>query len=145
MKLTVYLFAFLVVVSIASVHARQQTPPFNESLAYARLIATHTLPTVTHGQCYGAQGDWLERDTAKDGYKKDGPYWYQRLSTEELVRMASLSTACATEEIQNQSNPNATSVAAFVARTRQFEYVLLNRAETVLHNHALTEEYLSQP
>jgi len=68
----------------ASAHARQQAPPFNESLAYARLIAAHTLPTVTHGQCFSAQGDWMERDKAD----KQSPYWYEKVSTEELARMA---------------------------------------------------------
>jgi hypothetical protein len=141
MKLTICIIVVFAVLCIASTHARQQAPPFNESLAYARLIAAHKLPTVTHGQCVSAQGDWLERDKAD---KENGPYWYQKVSTEELIRMASLSTACGTEAIQGQ-NPNATSVAAFVARSRQFDYVLLTRAEAVLHNHALIEEYLLQP
>ena len=113
----------------------------NESLAHHRLLTAHKLPTVTHGQCFSAQGDWLEKDKAD---KESGPYWYQKVSTEELARMASLSTACATEAI-GQQTPNATSVGAFVARSRQFEWVLLDRAETVLHNHALIEEYLLQP
>jgi hypothetical protein len=141
MKLTIYLLAVLAALYIAPAHARQQPPPFNESLAYHRLLTAHRLPTVTHGQCFSAQGDWLEKDKAD---KEGGPYWYQKVSTEELARMASLSTACATEAI-GQQTPNATSVGAFVARSRQFEWVLLDRAETVMHNHALIEEYLLQP
>lgn len=141
MKLTICIIAVLAVLYIASAHARKQAPPFNESLAYARLIAAHKLPTVTHGQCFSAQGDWLERDKTD---KQNGPYWFQQVSTEELIRMASLSTACATEGGQGE-NPNATSIAAFVARSRQFDYVLLTRAEAVLHNHALIEEYLLRP
>ena len=140
MKLTICLFAVLVALCLVSAHAQQQSPQLNESLAYARLIAAHKLPTVTHGQCFSAQGDWMERDKAD----KQSPYWYQKISTEELARMASLSTACATEAV-GQATPNATSVGAFVARSRQFENVLLNRAEAVLHDHALIEAYLLQP
>jgi hypothetical protein len=140
MKLTICLL--VVSALITSSRARQQSPPFNESLAYTRLIAAHKLPTVTHAQCFSAQGDWLERDKAD---KPDGPYWFQKISTEELARMASLSSSCATEAIDRQAIPNATSVGAFVARTSQFQNVLLNRAETVLHNHSLVEEYLLQP
>ncbi len=77
MKLTICLLAVLAALCIASAHARQQAPPFNESLAYARLIAAHKLPTVTHGQCFSAQGDWLERDKVD---KQNGPYWSQRKS-----------------------------------------------------------------
>jgi hypothetical protein len=36
-------------------------------------------------------------------------------------------------------------MGAFVARARLFDYVLLDRAESVLHNHSLIEEYLLQP
>jgi hypothetical protein len=59
--------------------------------------------------------------------------------------MASLSTACATEGIEGHANPNATSVAAFVVRSREFQNILLNRAEAVLNDHSLIEEYLLQP
>ncbi len=142
MKLTIRLLVVVAVLCIASTHARQQAPPFNEPLAYARLIAAHTLPTVTHGQCFSAQGDWLERDKAD---RPGGPYWFQKVSTEELARMASLSTACATEGIEGHANPNATSVAGFVARSREFQNMLIIRAEAVLHNHSLIEEYLLQP
>lgn len=140
MKLA-FCLPIIAVLCIAAAHGRQQAPPFNESLAYARLVAASKPPTVTAAQCYSAQGDWLERDKAN---KEGGPYWYQRVSTEELARMASLSNACATEAVSHE-RPNATSVGAFVARTSQFHYVMLNRAETVLHNHALIEEYLLQP
>jgi hypothetical protein len=34
---------------------------------------------------------------------------------------------------------------AFVARSREFQNILLNRAEAVLHDHALIEDYLLQP
>src|SRR5260370_11814557 len=91
MKLTICLVAVLAALCLASAHARQQSPPFNESLAYARLIAAHKLPTVTHGQCFGAHGAWLERDKAD---KQNGPYWFQKVSTEELARIASLPSAC---------------------------------------------------
>jgi hypothetical protein len=116
MKFMIWLVAVFAALCLASAHARQQAPPFNESLAYARLIAAHKLPTVTHGQCFSAQGDWIERNEAD----KQSPYWYQKISTEELARMASLSTACATEAV-GQATPNATAVGAFVARSRQFE------------------------
>lgn len=114
----------------------------NGSLAYARLIAAHKLPTVIHGQCSSAHGDWLERDKAD---KQGGPYWFQKVSTEELARMASLSTACATEGIEGHAASNATAVSAFVARSSEFREVLLDRAETVLHDHALINDYLLQP
>jgi len=142
MKLMVRLLAILATLSIASAHARQQAPHLNESLAYARLIAAHKLPTVTHGQCLSAEADWLERDKAD---KEGGPYWFQKLSTEELARTASLSSACGTEvgEIHTAASDNA--VGRFVARSAQFQWELLHRAETVLHDHKLIEEYLLQP
>lgn len=139
MKLA-FCLPIIAVLCIAAAHGQQQAQ-LDESLAYARLVAASKLPTVTAAQCYSAQGDWQERDKAD---KEGGPYWYQRISTEELARMASLSNACATEAVGHE-RPNATSVGAFVARTSQFHYVMLNRAETVLHNHALIEEYLLQP
>jgi hypothetical protein len=141
MKISLWLFAALTGLCIASADGRQQASQLNESLAYARLVAAHGLPTVTHGQCYSAQRDWMERDKAD----KKEPWWYQRLSTEELIRMSNLSTACATEATKSQENSNAMSVGAFVGSGRAFDNVLLNRAEAVLHNHGLVEEYLLQP
>jgi hypothetical protein len=141
MKISFWLFAALTGLCIASADGRQQASQLNESLAYSRLVAASGLPTVTSSQCYSAQGDWIERDKAD---KEGGPYWYQRVSTEELARMASLSNACATEAVGHE-RPNATSVGAFVARASQFHYVMLTRAETVLHNHGLVEEFLLQP
>lgn len=136
MKFTSCLFATLLALFIAPAHGRQQASQLNESLAYSRMIAAHSLPnSVTHGQCSSAAADWLERDKAdKDG----GPYWFQRLSTEELYRMVSLSAACGTHE-------GAASIGMFSLRNAQFQNILLNRAETVLHNHGLVEEYLLQP
>src|SRR5260370_42239158 len=100
MKLTICLLAGIAALCIASAYARQQAPPFNESLAYARLLRAHKLPSVTHGQCVSAQNDWLEKDKAD---KQDGPYWYQKISTEDLVQLTSLSTPCATQATARQA------------------------------------------
>jgi hypothetical protein len=82
----------------------------------------------------------MERDKAD----QQSPYWFEKVSTEELARMASFSTACATQAIGHE-NPAATSTGAFVARARELQNILLNRAESVLHDHALTEDFLLQP
>jgi hypothetical protein len=124
----------LTLLAIPSVQGQDIEKRAREGLAYSRLVAAHQLPTVTHGQCVSAQGDWLERDKAD----KKEPWWFQRLSTEELARMASLSAACGTHE-------GAASIGIFALRNAQFQNILLNRAETVLHDHALIEEYLLQP
>jgi hypothetical protein len=141
MKISLWLFAALTGLCIASADGRQQASQLNESLAYARLIAAHKVPTVTHGQCLSAQGDWLERDKAD----KQSPYWYQKISTEELARMASLSTACATEVGEIHTAATANNAGLFASRSGQFHWEMLRRAETVLHNHGLVEEYLLQP
>jgi hypothetical protein len=132
----------LVLLAVCPLPAQDIEKRQREGIAFARLIAAHQLPVVTHGQCFSAQGNWLERDKAD---KQNGPYWFQKVSTEELARMASFSTACATEGREGHANPNATSVAAFVARSREFQNIQLNRAEAVLHDHSLIEEYLLQP
>ena len=139
MKLTICLFALLAALCLAAAQAQQASP--NESLAYARLIAAHTLPTVTHGQCITAQGDWTERDKAD----KKEPWWFQRISTEELARMASLSTACATEVGKIHTAASANNAGMFMSRSGQFHWEMLRRAETILHDHALIQNYLLQP
>jgi hypothetical protein len=142
MKLTICLFAVLAALRLASAHARQQAPQFNESLAYARLIAAHKLPAVSHAQCYNALTDWLERDKAD---KQNGPYWFQKVSTEELARMASLSSACATEVGEIRTVASANDAGMLTSMSAQFHWEMLRRAETVLHDHALIEAYLLQP
>jgi hypothetical protein len=86
----------------------------------------------------------MERDKA-EADKHNGPYWFQKVSTEELARMASLSTACATEVGEIHTAASANNAGMFMSRSGQFHWEMLRRAETVLHNHALIEEYLLQP
>jgi hypothetical protein len=117
------------VLCIASAHARQQEH-FNERLAYARLAAAQKLPNVTHAQCFSAQGDWLERDKAE---KQNDLYLFQRVSTEELARMVSLSSACAAEGVEGHAaRPDATAIGAFVARSSEFRAELFCCAENFL-------------
>ena len=54
MKLA-FCLPIIAVLCIAATHGRQQEPPFNESLAYARLVAASKLPTVTAAQCLAAR------------------------------------------------------------------------------------------
>lgn len=108
----------------------------NEHMASARLIAAERRPSVTSKQCTADMASWDDRDDADDKAKVQAPnYWFEKLSTEELMRLSRESTACSA----HYSGPQSTK---FLNYSGVLEIELFNRAEAILRNHGLIHELL---
>jgi hypothetical protein len=130
----------LALLALSSVQAQDLEKKQREGMASARMAAMHTLPAVTRPQCSALLVDWGQRD---QGDHANSPAWFMRLSTEELTRLFGLAFAC--EEEGEQRDKTDRNISRFALYALQFQAQLLFRAETVLRDHALCEEYLLQP
>jgi len=130
----------LAILAISPVRAQDIEKKQHEGMASARMAAMHGLPAVTRVQCSALLADWGQRDK---GNHADSPAWFMRLSTEEVARLFGLAFAC--EEEGERRDKYYRNVGTFALYALQFQAQLLFRAETVLRDHALCEEYLLQP
>ncbi len=130
----------LALLAISSVQAQDLEKKQREGMASARMAVMHTLPAVTRPQCSALLVDWGQTD---QGDHANSPAWFMRLSTEELTRLFGLAFAC--EEEGEQRDKTYRNISRFALYALQFQAQLLFRAETVLRDHALCEEYLLQP
>jgi hypothetical protein len=135
-----HLVLALTLLAISSVPAQDLEKKQREGIASARMTAMHILPAVTRTQCSVLLVDWGQRDK---GDNADSPAWFMRLSTEELTRLFGQAFAC--EEVEERRDKTHTNFTRFALYALQFQAQLLFRAETVLRDHALCEEYLLQP
>ena len=86
-------------------------------------------------QCRADLASWLNQDKQSTKVSK-GPFWFDRLSTEELKRRSTEAEQCGL----NTKDPElAHQLLLFCSA---FKHALLERAEYVIKEHALTEEYL---
>jgi hypothetical protein len=109
--------------------------------ANARIIAARKAASgVTAQQCLAELSSWEAKDNADDKAKIESPaFWYQKLSTEELVRLSSESASCGSVS-RHAHNREGASMMPFYGR--MFDAELLTRAESILVDHHLMHEYL---
>jgi hypothetical protein len=129
--------------AISPIHAQDIETKQREGLAYSRLGAAKQTPAVTHAQCSAMLTEWQQRDK---GDRSNSTFWFERLSTEELTRLSRMALACEQEDYQRYRHREDYGEALrFAMYALQFHSQLLFRAETVLHDHALIEEYFFHP
>jgi hypothetical protein len=111
------------------------------TMAHARIIAARKAASaVTTQQCLSDLSSWEARDNADEKTKVDQPnWWYQKLSTEELVRLSSESPSCST--VLRHAHRVGDSLETY-SYGKEFDMELLFRAEDVLTEHHLMHEYL---
>ncbi len=86
-------------------------------------------------QCRADLASWLNQDKQSTKVSK-GPFWFDRLSTEELKRRSTEAEQCGL----NTKDPELAH--QFLLFCSAFKHALLERAEYVIKAHGLTEEYL---
>jgi hypothetical protein len=110
-------------------------------LANARLMAARNAASgVTAQQCLADLASWDAKNQADERAKVKAPaIWYEKLSTEELVRLSSETVPCSTA-LRHAHYVSDSRV--MIGYGRMFDNELLNRAEAVLRDHHLMHEYL---
>ena len=110
-------------------------------LAHARLVAARTVAkSITAPQCLADLSSWETKDEADDKAKVEQPnLWYQKLSTEELVRLDAESIHC-TGVLRHTHHKEDSAMMPYFGRS--FALELIDRAEAVLAEHHLMQEYL---
>ena len=105
-----------------------------------RITAARTAASVTVQQCVADLSSWEARDEADDKANIESfAYWYQKLSTEELVRLSRESLSCSSALRHAHRRADASMMPAY---GRMFDGELLGRAEAVLVEHHLMHAYL---
>jgi hypothetical protein len=125
-----------------TLHAQTTVNEKSESgLANARILAARQAATVvTAPQCSADLSSWQAKDEADDKAKVEPPaFWYQKLSTEELVRLSRESVSCGSV-LRRAHHQDGASMMPF--HGRMFDGELLVRAEVILVDHHLMHEYL---
>jgi hypothetical protein len=109
-------------------------------IASARIAAARKAASVTAQQCLADLSSWRAKDNADDKAKvKEPNFWYEKLSTEELVRRSRESISCSSvlrRTPHREDSPMMTSYGL------AFEDELVSRAEAVLVEHNLMHEYM---
>jgi hypothetical protein len=110
-------------------------------LANSRLIAARkAASSVTAKQCQADLLSWQRRNEADEKANVKQPnWWVQKLSTEELVRLDSESAFCSSL-LRHANRPTYAEMELLYGR--MFAGELLNRAEAVLIERLLMQEYL---
>ena len=79
-------------------------------------------------------------DAYDDKTKADAPnFWYEKLSTEELLRLTVESGNCITIIIPFR---NLIRMLQFYSHQAEFNLELRSRAQSILYDHGLYHEYL---
>jgi hypothetical protein len=116
-----------------------------EHLANARVLAAKTRSPVTTQQCNADLSSWEARNVA-DGPKVDSPnIWYEKLSTEELLRLEAVSLSCGEKHFPLSVSEARDHKFNFIMWHGTFAMVLLFRAENILEDHGLYHKYLLEP
>jgi uncharacterized protein YcfL len=134
-------FMMLAVLMLLAASVFGQDPSesqLNERIASARLIAAEQMPSVTSKQCVADVASWEARNDTDVATKVQEPsYWYEKLSTEELVRLSSETISC-----HKISTPYSIVSTKMSVWDGVFRLQLYFRAETILRNHGLIHELL---
>jgi hypothetical protein len=109
-------------------------------IAYARVAKARQAVRISLETCTADLSGWDARDTEDDRSKAEQPnWWYQKLSTEELVRLSGEAASC--PAIFRSANDKARAHSASNWRGL-FDATLLYRAEAVIADHHLMNDYL---
>lgn len=140
------LFTILLVILTVNSGAAQdiQDPQIearmNEAMARARVLAAEKSSPVTAQQCMADVSRWEAMDASDDKTKADAPnFWYEKLSTEELLRLTVESRNCITIIIPFR---NLIRMLQFYSHQEEFNLELRSRAQSILNDHGLYHEYL---
>lgn len=135
------LAAFLLLLPVAALAQTTAEETSPSGLANSRLIAARkAASSVTAKQCQTDLSNWQRRDAADDKANIKQPnLWVQKLSTEELVRLDSESAFCSSL-LRHANRPTYAEMDLLYGR--MFAGELLNRAEAVLLERHLMQEYL---
>ena len=137
---SIFYFAlfFLAAATMAQTDVNEK---MESGIANARIIAARkTASVVTAQQCLADISSWGAKNHADLKADVEQPnWWYRKLSTEELVRLASESTSCSTALWHARREGDSRLMNSY---GRMFENELLGRAEAVLIDHHLMHEYL---
>jgi len=116
----------------------EQGQRFEEAMAGDRITAARKLVPVTTKQCQADLASWLTRDEEDNRKKIDADnYWFQNVSSEELVRMTSEALSCKSRKVSRLPRDRA----AFTNFQVSFLFELLSRAEAILRRHHFMKEY----
>jgi hypothetical protein len=109
--------------------------------AYDRIIAARKAASaVTVQQCLADISSWIARDQADENANVEQPrLWFQKLSTEELTRLSSESAFCGKALMHARHQGD---LGVLVSYGRMFDAQLLSRAEAILAERHLMQEYL---
>jgi hypothetical protein len=119
-----------------AVDEKMQSRTASERIVAARKAAS----VVTAQQCQADLSSWEAKDDADDRAKVESPnFWYEILSTEELVRLYAESASCGSALRHAHRREDASMMPYY---GRMFNSELLFRAENVLTEHYLMQEYL---
>jgi hypothetical protein len=118
--------------------------PTAEGLAKARLFAaSHARGKFTTAQCLADLASWDANDDANSKAKdKMENWWYQKLSTEELARLDREAGYCVGVLRVTHRREDALQMTLFDS---SFLLELGGRAEAILADHHLMQEYLLRP
>jgi hypothetical protein len=104
--------------------------------ARGRALLAERVPSVTAKQCLSDITSWAARDDADTKAKVNSPdYWYEKLSTEEVMRLAAESLSCWRIIDRNGH-------ATLVGYELRFNVELWARAKAILIRHDLLHELL---
>jgi hypothetical protein len=103
-----------------------------EGMASAHVAAAHSAEAESPSICLADISTWEKRDAADQKAKKH-LWWYQLLSTEELIRLDNEAARCI-------GRPDIEALYSSL-----FQRELLSRAEAVLRDNQLLNEYLMRP
>jgi hypothetical protein len=137
------LSAVAVFLLLASATKAQTTEvKMDSGLASARIVAARKTIPLSAQQCLANLSVWKSNDAADEKLKVEAPaWWYQKLSTEELVRLSSQSLACGSTLQRDHQQDQSLMRNYCLAFTTQ----LLFRAENVLTDNYLMNAYLLRP
>jgi hypothetical protein len=137
-RLVLSVALFLLPVAIS---AQTTNDKIESGTARARLLAARNAASaVTAQQCLADISSWNAKDDADEKANvKDPSWWYQKLSTEELVRLSSESTFCMGVLRHAHRVGDSRVIGSY---GRMFYGELLDRAEALLAEHHLMHEYL---
>jgi hypothetical protein len=114
--------------------------PSSEALAQKRVLRAGEPPSFTINQCLADLSSWNAKDDTDNKAKVEHPnYWYEKLSTEELIRLA---TECFVCFGTFQRALRRDDVVFVMLHERLFNIELRWRATNVLRDHGLFHEWL---
>jgi hypothetical protein len=137
--------ALFTLIILTARFAYGQTLPSDERLADQRIATASKRVPVTIKQCLADISSWQEKDSLDEKAKVDpSNYWYEKLSTEELLRLNAESSSCVSKLLwdQNRDRNHSSEITTILIYGKSFSSELLSRARSVILDHYLSHEWL---